>query len=385
MATHENLTSLFSDTADAIRVKTGGTAKIIADNFPTAIRNITTASSVPATQWDPKYLKILSPSLSNTTANITVKALCYYDNYWYGVGNDSSGDAYKIYGTTTGTLTVIKYAESRTYPTTGIVCDGTNVWVCSASGGYGNRFIHIMSISDFRSSSSNTYSNVQNDGDGMVDAFKTDNYMYFVGERRGGAAILSVPYGGSSTDTIISAPTAITSPFISGCSYNNKPTAVTGNGTITTWDTTTIATASNMNYATLPELNGAKKIMQMGSYLCVTSTKQSISGWEDGTYLHFTSDTNPITSIWSTFKISDEILTIVGMAYAGGVYIVISYDNSGVTKVWQTTNILDHGVHGHPVTLSSGYIPKAMASTGDYICILSDNGSKVEKALATIT
>lgn len=38
--THETLTSLFSDIADAIRAKTGGTADITADTFPTAIGGI---------------------------------------------------------------------------------------------------------------------------------------------------------------------------------------------------------------------------------------------------------------------------------------------------------------------------------------------------------
>ena len=37
---HETLSSLFTDIADAIRSKTGGSAAIIADNFPTAISNI---------------------------------------------------------------------------------------------------------------------------------------------------------------------------------------------------------------------------------------------------------------------------------------------------------------------------------------------------------
>lgn len=37
---HENLTSLFVDIADAIREKTGGTAAVVADDFPDAIRAI---------------------------------------------------------------------------------------------------------------------------------------------------------------------------------------------------------------------------------------------------------------------------------------------------------------------------------------------------------
>lgn len=38
--THETLTSLFSDIADAIRAKTGDTADIVADDFPDAIAEI---------------------------------------------------------------------------------------------------------------------------------------------------------------------------------------------------------------------------------------------------------------------------------------------------------------------------------------------------------
>lgn len=42
--THETLTNLFSDTANAIRTKTGSTAAIVADDFPTAINGIVTLS-----------------------------------------------------------------------------------------------------------------------------------------------------------------------------------------------------------------------------------------------------------------------------------------------------------------------------------------------------
>ena len=45
---HENLTSLFTDIADAIREKTGGTATLIADDFPEAIRTISTSEDLNA-------------------------------------------------------------------------------------------------------------------------------------------------------------------------------------------------------------------------------------------------------------------------------------------------------------------------------------------------
>ena len=48
--THTTLTSLFSDIADAIRGKTGSSATIVADNFPTAIANIPTGGGSPNIQ-----------------------------------------------------------------------------------------------------------------------------------------------------------------------------------------------------------------------------------------------------------------------------------------------------------------------------------------------
>ena len=50
--THETLTSLFTDIADAIRAKTGDSSPIVADAFPTAIGNITTASALVSQDLD---------------------------------------------------------------------------------------------------------------------------------------------------------------------------------------------------------------------------------------------------------------------------------------------------------------------------------------------
>lgn len=57
-ARHTTLASLFSDIADAIRAKTGGTATIAADNFDTAIASIPTDPSGSCTATDND---ILSP------------------------------------------------------------------------------------------------------------------------------------------------------------------------------------------------------------------------------------------------------------------------------------------------------------------------------------
>jgi hypothetical protein len=45
--THSTLASLFSDIADAIRAKTGGSASITADNFPSEIASIPSGGGVP--------------------------------------------------------------------------------------------------------------------------------------------------------------------------------------------------------------------------------------------------------------------------------------------------------------------------------------------------
>ena len=49
MAIHNNLTSLFNNTANSIRGKTGWTNAIVADNFPAAINAIDTKSNTPGT------------------------------------------------------------------------------------------------------------------------------------------------------------------------------------------------------------------------------------------------------------------------------------------------------------------------------------------------
>lgn len=72
--THTSLKSLFSDIADAIRTKTGSTASIVADDFPTEISNIPSGGSAtedllwtnpdPTVQFDPQTVN-LSGSLLN--------------------------------------------------------------------------------------------------------------------------------------------------------------------------------------------------------------------------------------------------------------------------------------------------------------------------------
>lgn len=60
MPNHTSLASLFSDIADAIRAKTGGSAQIAADDFPTAIAAI------------PAGLTLAPPLTARRSGNLTI-------------------------------------------------------------------------------------------------------------------------------------------------------------------------------------------------------------------------------------------------------------------------------------------------------------------------
>lgn len=83
MATHDTLTSLFTDIADAIRSKTKGTAKIVADNFPAEIAAI--ATGVPAASGSFTASSSTSVTISGlgfTTKKLMIIADTYNSDYW---------------------------------------------------------------------------------------------------------------------------------------------------------------------------------------------------------------------------------------------------------------------------------------------------------------
>lgn len=68
MAKHTNLTSLFSDIADAIRAKKGTTGTIVADNFPDEIAGIEAGSNIPAVTQATPVITVSSSGLITATA-----------------------------------------------------------------------------------------------------------------------------------------------------------------------------------------------------------------------------------------------------------------------------------------------------------------------------
>lgn len=376
---HSTLTSLFSDIADSIRAATDTTSTYVADTFPDDIINL---GKPVATQWTSKSDSLIAPTLTTISpgAILEVKALTYYDGYWYGVGNDINGDAWKLYGTTTGSMTAYILGSSRNYPVTGITCDGTNVWMSCSSGGYSNRYLLYQSIANFRSNSTSLYT--FNDSTWtMNDACSLDGVgsMFFGGYASGDGARMKYANWGATTTTGGSYATYIPENLVSGCTYNQGFIGITNGGYIVHWND---PTSSSIYHSQLSCLNGAKKCCQMGNYLCVACVRNG------ATYIAYTTSNYPTNGTWCCFKVANAALTIVGMAYANGVYTLIAKNGTDgtTTTVWQTTDLKDHGVYGQTMALSNGFIARAVAANGNYICVLADNlNGSVQKALATVT
>ena len=380
---HSTLTSLFSDIANSIREVTDTTGTYVADTFPNDIINL---GKPIATQWTSKSDSLIAPTLTTVSpgAIIEIKAVTYYDGYWYGVGNDITGDAYKLYGASTSALTAYKIGTSRNYPVTGIGCDGTYVWICCSSGSYSNRVLLVQPIENFQSSST------------ALSVWTSETHMFNDMASIPGVAIMA--FGGyisgagaamyrgtpNKTASINSYASYVPETLVSGCAYKSTFIAVTPGGYIVQWHDPTNA---GIYHKKLACLNGAQKCCQMGDYLCVACVRYNSSTSAYETYLSYTSSNYPTNGDWCSFKIADANLTIVGMAYANGLYTLVAKNGTDgtTTTVWQTTDLKDHGVYGQTMALSNGFIARAVAANGNYICVLADNlNGSVQKALITV-
>ena len=302
---YTSVSDLFSDIAGAIRTKEGSSDAISASDFPDRISAL---DKTAVTQWTDKFYKIISPEISTVSAAITVKGITYYDGFWYAVGNDSAGDAYKLYGSTLGNLTAVKIGTGRNYPATGIVCDGTYVFIVCAAGSYNNRVALRQTVADFLSSDTtlNAYANATYYYSAACRV--TGNYKFaFGGYVNGDGGAFALISGTSLTWFGVAAN--IKEAFVDCCAFNETAVAVTPSGYVGWFKDLTGASYKNNKRAFL---QGAQRCRQMGDYFCVACTK------DDGTYLYYTSG-DPINDVYGSLKITDEVLTIVGMAYTVGL------------------------------------------------------------------
>lgn len=319
-------------------------------------------------------IETIVPLLTNTNAPtaITVKAMCYHNGYWYGVANDSANDLYKIYGATMNNLTIVKLANSRAFPAKGIVCDGTRVWICNGTGSYKGRTLIFQTIANFRSSNT-TYN---------YHIISASSYSYedicHVNDATSGSCVL---VSGTINNEVginrfINNSTSgnyfgynFTGSFISCCSFNNIPCFISNMGTL--GELINIANGT-MRFKTNSAFQNAKKIQQLGDYLCIVCVNSN------GVYLYkltSPSDTSPVE-----IKLSKEQYTIIGMAKAGNSYVVIGTNDNG-PAVWKSTDLINFK---EKKILLNGYTPQAMATDTGSICILGSKGtSTIEKALVT--
>ena len=354
-------------------------------------------------KWDERYKKICTPTLTNISSAITVKALTCRDGYLYGIGKDSAGNVYKLYGGMNSNLSAVKISFSGKYNPIAITCDGTNVIWAFGLPQYKSRFIGWQAINDFKSTATGfSQSSITSAVFGPTDICSTiedaaghDPNIWISGGINNKAAIWgansTVLSGGGKHASNSAMPEL---PFISCCSWVqptslSKPTVtpvfVTEDGDIA--KTSSIDASSkffDIFVSGYEKLNGAKMVRSLNGWLFFACRKP------DGMYLYRVPKLNNIwtgemSSAIKGLKITSEELTILDMVYAGGIYIVAWKDSSGNVKVWQTTDPEnDVGIYGLPVTLGSGFTAKAMATDGTSVCILADNGSTVQKAVAKI-
>ena len=351
-------------------------------------------------KWDERYKKICTPTFTNISSAITVKALTCRDGYLYGIGNDSAGNVYKLYGGMNSNLSAVKTSSSGKYNPIGITCDGTNVVWALGLPQYKSRFIAWQAVNTFKSTATGfKQSSITSTVFGPTDICSTvedvagyEPIVWISGAINNKAAIWgansTVLSGGGKYNTY-NLP-----PFISCCSWvqdagMSGPVVysvfVTEDGDVAS--ATPIHSESKDFKVTTrryEKLNGAKMVRSLNGWLFIACRKS------DGMYLYRVPKLNNIwtydmPSAIKGLKIASEELTILDMVYAGGVYIVAWKDSSGNVKVWQTTDPEnDVGIYGLTVTLGSGFTAKAMATDGTSVCILSDNGSTVQKAVAKI-
>lgn len=374
---HTTLSSLFSNVASAIREVRGETGTTyVADNFPNAIRGL---SKPVAAQWLSNMDKVLSPTLTTATGAITVKAVTYYDGYILGVGNDSSGDCWKFYGTPTGSITVTRIGTNRNYPVNGIATDGTNVWIAVNAGGYSNRILLRQTVADFKSTST-SINYADSTGFCPNEIFPIDasnGKLVAVGARTdaytGGMMWLITGTSYASHGFA----TNIATPFVSGCAFSTtKALAVTGNGLVVLHDFDT----SSYSYADRSALlNGAKIVRKLNDYAVF------VTSGENGTFIHYSSNFNTANAALRSLKVTDEEMTVVGLDYIGGVYTLIG-NVDGLVKVWQSADLVDGGFYGRTIEIGSGYTARTSVSDGaSSLFLIADNGSMIERAVADIS
>ena len=326
-------------------------------------------------EWGSKHKVILNGGTRTANSlDITIKCMTYYGGYWLALGNDASGDLYKLYTSSpTSAWTTVKMANSRNYPATGIACDGTNVWFSLGSGVYKNRIILYQTLANFKSN--NTSMNYFADASIYLhDAVAYNGRVWLVGQNTSGTAAtyMNTASGGTTVQGYMYS--SVAKPLIKCCVYNAYPVAITADGYYI-YKASITDTSVNGLFQIASGFT-SKCVAQMGDYLCVVGTKS------DGTHLYYAKGTLGSLS-WSHIKISSSVVIPIGLAYVNGLYVMV-YNEADKTKYWCSTDLAKKGVCGIESTNSS-FKAKTVGVNGNVMLVAGDEGTSISKFAFTVS
>lgn len=323
---------------EEITVTAGTETKEVLPSSGKTIKKVT-VSPIPeinAESWGSKHKAILNGnSAANTNQTITLKAVTYYNGYWLGVGNDANNYVYKLYTTSlTGNWAVNQLANNRQYPVTGIACAGGYVYISCAAGGYSNRVILWQTLDLFKGYGGTYTAQYYTDRAFNDVCVVGENYLGFVGSYNSGAgAVIGKIVVPPKTVDTVGIASKIPSAAIKCCDYNGDLFGITSDGLYFALNFPDISTYKNgsINGATFYTCN------KIGDYLAIAATRA------DGTYIYYAKPSGLYDSFytiqWNHIKISDSIVTPVGLAYANGLYVMVYTDSNNKTGYWVSTDL----------------------------------------------
>ena len=325
-------------------------------------------------EWSKHKVILNGGTRTANSLDITIKCMTYYDGYWLALGNDASGDLYKLYASSpTSAWTTVKMANSRNYPATGIACDGTNVWFSLGSGVYKNRIILYQTLANFKSN--NTSMNYFADASIYLhDAVAYNGRVWLVGQNTSGTAATYVNTASGGTTVQGYMYSSVAKPLIKCCMYNAYPVAITADGYYIYKASITDTTVNGLFQ--IASGFTSKCVAQMGDYLCVAGTKS------DGTYLYYAKGA-PGSLSWSHIKISSSVVIPIGLAYVNGLYVMV-YNEADKTKYWCSTDLAKKGVCGIESTNSS-FKAKTVGVNGNVMLVAGDEGTSISKFAFTVS
>ena len=357
---------------------TAGTSATTVTPSPGKLLSKVTVNPMPeilSEEWGSKHKAILNGGTRTANSlDITIKCMTYYGGYWLALGNDASGDLYKLYASSpTSAWTTVKMASNRNYPATGIACDGTNVWFSLDTGVYKNRMVLYQTLANFKSN--NTYMNYFADASIYFhDAVAYNGRVWLVGQNTSGTAAIymNTASGGTTVEGYIYS--SVAKPLIKCCMYNAYPVAITADGYYTY--KASITDTSIQGATQIASGFASKCVAQMGDYLGIAGTKS------DGTYLYYAKGT-PGSLTWSYIKISSSVVTPIGLAYVNGLYVMVYIDTDGKTKYWCSTDLEKKGVCGIE-SINSSFEAKAIGTNGNVMLVAGDEGTSISKFAFTV-